>query len=648
MALDDNNTKVLLHFDGADASTTFTDESGKIWTPVGTAQLDTAQKKFGASSGLFDGNSDYISTPNHADLDFGNGDFTVDMWVRYNNLPVLGDWDALIGNFINPGAYSFQVWVYEDAGNMKVYWDTYGTLLVCSIDHIITIGVGVWTHFAFVRYGDIFTLYVNGIAIDTQTVAIGYTVPVTGIMRIGADNTGGVDGDWFDGWIDEVRISKGVARWTTDFTPPSSPYLPPTPPGTVPELRSIIVPETRPPATYELWLLDDAGRKMFLLDHYSYFSYTRSAHYLSPLQIGFMMKEWKALLGTTIFKPDWRIDVWRSPAYGYPMKREDTYMLRKLEVLTRQDGIEVVTLRGRNGMDLLNRRYAVQYEETAYTLKTDFIDDMMKAIVREQCLYGSCVDYAGVADNDRAFPQGEFTVEADASLGPSVTLAFPDRKLLDLIRELSDMSVAMNMEDSTNRKIFFGVVPVDLTGTTATLAEPAAQTGFQFRTYADRVGADRTGGVEFSVENENLKTPQYGESHYDEENVCYVKGKGERSARAVFEVENLSLISKSRWNRCESVKTANYENDPAGLESAGIASLGEKRPVFSLDCEFLNTPGSSNTPRSLYGIDWNVGDILPVNYGGRQFYVEVMSAYIAINEQGVENITGRNVESGSE
>ena len=73
-------TVSLLHFEGANASTTFTDEVGKIWTRW-FCKISTAQAQFGNSSGLF-GGGDQISTPESPDLMFGNGDWTVDFWVR--------------------------------------------------------------------------------------------------------------------------------------------------------------------------------------------------------------------------------------------------------------------------------------------------------------------------------------------------------------------------------------------------------------------------------------------------------------------------------------------------------------------------------------------------------------------------------------
>jgi len=399
-------------------------------------------------------------------------------------------------------------------------------------------------------------------------------------------------------------------------------------------------------ATYEVWLTDDSGRRITLLDKFISLSYTLSNLYLSTVQIQYPFKLWDELV-SPIFKPDWRIDVWRSPAHGYPLKREDVFMLRKPEVYDRiEDGMRMIILRGRNGNDLLNRRFVVQYEDTAYTAKTDTIDNIMKAIVREQCLFGSCVDIGGVVDNERAFPQGEFTVQEDSSLGPTTTKGFADRKVLDVLRELYDESKALNFADSTSRKIYYAVVPVELDGTATTLAEPSARTGYRFMTFADRRGEDRTNGMVFSVENGNLSSPFYVEDHYDEVNAVYIKGKGEGTLRATYELENANLISASRWNRCETVRNSSFTDDNDTMIAEANAALGEGRPIINLDCEFLNTPGSENTPRSLYGIDWGLGDIVPVLYAGEQFDSEIFNVYVAVNQYGQENITGRTEQAG--
>src|SRR5262245_1699237 len=87
-AISDNYAQSLLQFEGTDTSTTFTDEnaagSSHIWTAHGDAQIDTADFKFGAASGLFDGTGDYIDTPDHVDFNLASNNFTIDFWFKCN------------------------------------------------------------------------------------------------------------------------------------------------------------------------------------------------------------------------------------------------------------------------------------------------------------------------------------------------------------------------------------------------------------------------------------------------------------------------------------------------------------------------------------------------------------------------------------
>src|SRR5690554_3988242 len=83
----DSFVKLLIHADGSDGSTTFTDDSatGHTVTTSGSAQVDTAQSKFGGASALFAaGGSDYLAVADHPEFDIGTGDFTVDLWFRIN------------------------------------------------------------------------------------------------------------------------------------------------------------------------------------------------------------------------------------------------------------------------------------------------------------------------------------------------------------------------------------------------------------------------------------------------------------------------------------------------------------------------------------------------------------------------------------
>ena len=79
----DSYTKLLLHMNGTDGSTTFTDdgETGHTVTANGDAEIDTAQKQFGTASGLFSGTG-YLSILDHADFDFGADNFTIDFYIK--------------------------------------------------------------------------------------------------------------------------------------------------------------------------------------------------------------------------------------------------------------------------------------------------------------------------------------------------------------------------------------------------------------------------------------------------------------------------------------------------------------------------------------------------------------------------------------
>jgi len=382
------------------------------------------------------------------------------------------------------------------------------------------------------------------------------------------------------------------------------------------------------PSTYEAWLTDDAGNRLMLLKDYQTLSYARSLLGLSTLTIILPYREFVKQI-SPYFQPDRRIEVYRSPMEGMPLRREGVWLLREPRVYTRDsDNVQMIQFYGRNAIDLLRRRMVIQAAGTSWTRKTGAIDDLMKEIVREQMLYGSALDENGVVDNTRAYPQNEFTVQADLTLGTSVTMNCPDRYVHDILKELKDASFQLAQQDTANSKIYFDVVPT--------------LTGFEFQTYADLYGIDRTTGIVYSVENGNLKAPYYSNSHLEEVNVVYVKGFGRGDSRAVEIVSDADRVNSSRWNRCEGYRDASNEPDQDNLADVGVQDLWQGMPKEEITAEFLNTPGGPDAPRSLYGVDWDLGDLLPVEYAGKRFDIEVSIIYVSLNEAGEETVTGRN------
>jgi hypothetical protein len=210
-----------LHFDGANDGTTFTDETGRTWTSTG-AVTKTAQKKFGTASGYFGGSS-RIETEDSDDFNFGSGDFTIDFWV-YTSVASAGYAPYYSQHETNSNRFFFSTGPYGDA----LYF------FVASNDTTIAqydIGIGVpnnqWNHIALVREASTIYIFVNGVDAKRAIVAIGSaSIPnISAPVTVGARNAGGGTIDrYFTGYIDEMRISKGIARWTANFTPPTEPY----------------------------------------------------------------------------------------------------------------------------------------------------------------------------------------------------------------------------------------------------------------------------------------------------------------------------------------------------------------------------------------------------------------------------------------
>ena len=220
MAGIDSYTKLLLHCDGADASITFIDSAtGKTVTAIGNAQIDTAQYKFGGASALFDGTGDGLTTPNHADFDFGSGDFTIDYWFR---AATLGSTMIFTSKGVWPPSPPFVIFsdsaYYYFKSSDGSSWETMAFILSGNIS------INNWYHIAVVRYGNLWNLYLNGVSKSSITSSL-TLMTNTDTFAVGNSSN---QAHALNGWIDEFRVSKGIARWTANFTPPTEAYSRPS------------------------------------------------------------------------------------------------------------------------------------------------------------------------------------------------------------------------------------------------------------------------------------------------------------------------------------------------------------------------------------------------------------------------------------
>lgn len=208
----DNTTDcvLLLHADGVDASTTFTDTAkSKTVTANGNAQVDTAQSKFGGASILLDGSGDYLTIPDSTDWDFGTGDFTIDFWVRFNSVSPV-EFIGINGDKVESWFDGSNLWfrIMGGASDVVTSWSP---------------SANTWYHIALVRSGTTMATYIDGTQQGTNTNSS--DIQISAPVYIGISS--GLNRP-LNGWLDEIRISKGTAVWTTNFTPPSAAYTLPT------------------------------------------------------------------------------------------------------------------------------------------------------------------------------------------------------------------------------------------------------------------------------------------------------------------------------------------------------------------------------------------------------------------------------------
>lgn len=211
-----NNVSLLLHFDGANGSTTFTDNSPtpKTVTAYDNAAISTTQSKFGGASCYFDGNNDYLTTADN-DAYFLDGDFTIECWVYVTSLSNPRAIAAQRPSASGSGSNSFDWWITTSG---KLDFDYF--LNNNTSDYVesnSTLSVNVWTHVAVTRSGSTLRQFINGnLDANTKSVSLPFKNS-TGDFRIGSIEPFGF---FYNGYIDDFRLTKGVAIYTSNFTPP--------------------------------------------------------------------------------------------------------------------------------------------------------------------------------------------------------------------------------------------------------------------------------------------------------------------------------------------------------------------------------------------------------------------------------------------
>lgn len=212
MTIDLNFGSVVLlaHMDGVNASTTFVDVKGKTITASGNAQISTAQSKFGGASAYFDGTGDYLNVSAHADFGFSTGAWTAECWFYSTK----ASWAAAASSLMDFRESTGNGLLYVQTDGVIAYWND-------SVNYACTtaMSLNAWHHVAVSYDGTTLKIFVNGVQENSTAAALDFSTARP--LRIGATISAS---DFFQGYIDDLRITKGVARYTATFTPPTEAY----------------------------------------------------------------------------------------------------------------------------------------------------------------------------------------------------------------------------------------------------------------------------------------------------------------------------------------------------------------------------------------------------------------------------------------
>lgn len=215
-----DNTVLAMHMDGPNAGAAFVDLKGHTVTAISGAKFSTAQSKFGGSSALLNGTTDYLSILDSEDFEL-TPTHTIEMWVRFTALPVASANCVLVSKW--NGAANKRSWLvalYNTAGvyTLRAYYSSDGTT-VATYQFTVTPVINTWYSYAITNDGIYVRAFVNGVQPSAgQSYTSGSLFNSDEPVGVGTQNITSTPAGFLAGYIDDLRITKGVARYTADYT----------------------------------------------------------------------------------------------------------------------------------------------------------------------------------------------------------------------------------------------------------------------------------------------------------------------------------------------------------------------------------------------------------------------------------------------
>lgn len=224
MAKDSNfaNVSLMLHCDGANGSTRIIDSSQYAHgiLAFGNAAISTSGMRFGKPSLAFDGSGSYLVLPDSIPLEFGASSITLEFQVKTTQTAVYA---CLMGR--DTGSFSEGSWAVlingSASGAVELWAADYSRGAPLLSASSAAINDGSWHHAAISRSGSMWRLFVDGVQLAINTFSGSFT---NADLTINLGRQPGYSRD-FAGNLAQVRITKGLARYTANFTPPSAPFL---------------------------------------------------------------------------------------------------------------------------------------------------------------------------------------------------------------------------------------------------------------------------------------------------------------------------------------------------------------------------------------------------------------------------------------
>jgi len=359
--------------------------------------------------------------------------------------------------------------------------------------------------------------------------------------------------------------------------------------------------------TYSVWVRTPTGTRIKLADRFVRLQYTLTAN-----QIGLAKLDLPSSFPLSYIQEDSQLEIWRQvPGAKKYLEGDALWFVRDWDHVLDGQGREYISLLAYSANMVLDTAIVDYASGTSYAKKTDQIDDMMKAIIKE--------NRGALATNSARNISSWLTVEADMAAGPSTTKAFAWRNVLAVLRELAQEA------DDAGTAVFFDVIYTP--GTTA----------LEFRTFTSQRGIDHgsTGAkqVILSPRNGTLSEVRRSYISSNERNAVTVGGRGEATDREIERDTDAIRIALSPFNRRELFVDARNaeEGDTAALQAEAMAALKNNRPREIFSARIRDTEAVK------YGREYGFGDRVMAEFRGRAVDCRLDSIGILV-ERGLETI----------